>query len=130
VTNTYVFVGIGVSDHLAPGRANPYSDMRVWDGVTDAQIHFDATTLPDTVTDDYTIATMIENTHLQHALLKRLEQCRQEGAQVDILQKARVAAIQQGDKDGLDWPKVQLENGTILNARLLVGLFSFSLIPK
>lgn len=104
--------------------------MRVWDGVTDAQIHFDATTLPDTVTDDPTIATMIENTHLQHALLKRLEQCRQEGGQVDILQKARVAAIQHGDKDGLDWPKVELENGSILNARLLVRLLHPPLILK
>ncbi|KAI8331215.1 hypothetical protein BC941DRAFT_439321 [Chlamydoabsidia padenii] len=110
---------IGVTEHLAPGRANPYTDMRVWDGVTGAQIHFDATTLPDTLSNK-TIAYMIENTHLQHALLKRLEQCREQGAQVDIMQKARVADIKHGD-DSLDWPKVKLENGNTLNARLLIG---------
>ncbi|CAO3589603.1 unnamed protein product [Absidia cylindrospora] len=99
-----------------------------------SRIHFDAATLQThgmTSTNDTTstIAYMIENTHLQHALLKRLEQCRAEGAQIDILQKARVADINQGtidheDAEGLDlsdWPTVELENGTMLKARLLIG---------
>ncbi|KAI8084999.1 uncharacterized protein BX664DRAFT_338303 [Halteromyces radiatus] len=124
---------IGATHHLSPGRANPYTDMQVWDGVTGARIHFDATSLnPHDASNDVesrnTIAYMIENTHLQHALLKRLEQCRAEGAQVDILQRARVSTIEKepmsDTDDGLDlsdWPVVHLENKTKLHARLLIG---------
>lgn len=110
--------------------------MQVWDGITGASIHFDANELTKydhhNNNDSTTIAYMIENIHLQHALLKRLEQCRTNGAQVDILQKARVSSI--SDKpvsinndehqlDLSDWPLIQLENGTELRAKLLVNLY-------
>ncbi|CAO3643951.1 unnamed protein product [Cunninghamella echinulata] len=130
---------IGVKEHLYNDRTNPYSDMQVWDGVTGASIHFDSQELMNynhnnsNINDDTTtIAYMIENIHLQHALLKRLEQCRTNGAQVDILQKARVSSIQEkpvsidnNDNehalDLSDWPAIQLENGTELRAKLLIG---------
>ncbi|ORX62712.1 ubiquinone biosynthesis hydrox [Hesseltinella vesiculosa] len=122
---------IGATDFFTPGRANPYSDMRVWDGVTDAHIHFDAS-MADTTQqkDESNIAYMIENVHLQHALLKRLEQCQEQGAALDLFTKTRVASIEQTQPSGdtnidaldlSDWPMVHLEQGPSLRARLLIG---------
>ncbi|ORZ02753.1 hypothetical protein BCR43DRAFT_449767 [Syncephalastrum racemosum] len=102
---------IGVAEHLDTNRVHPYREMHVWDGVTDARIDFDTRLLHGITADKDAIATMVENTHLQHAMLKRLTH-----SNVDIFEKARVASIQKGV-----WPTVQLENGEELEARLLVG---------
>lgn len=99
--------------------------MQVWDGVSDARIDFNAASLN---TENNAIAYIVENVHIQNALLKRLDACRSEGAHVDILPKARVQAITMDEEspspqEGLDlsdWPTVHLDNGRSLKARLLV----------
>lgn len=121
---------------MAIDRANGYRDMQVWDGVTDARIHLDSALLKNYGVDkglkEETIAYIVENVNVQSAGLKRLEECRAEGAQVDLLQKVKVAEItknwdessrpvQQEGLDLEDWPTVHLDNGRKLKARLLVS---------
>ncbi|KAF7721063.1 putative ubiquinone biosynthesis monooxygenase [Apophysomyces ossiformis] len=117
---------IGAAKYMHIDRANAYDKMHVWDGVSGAKIHFETDMLGKKAEEDNAIAYMIENVHLQNAILKQLDACRADGAQVDILQKARVANIrldkeQQGEFDLSDWPTIQLENGAVLKARLLIG---------
>ena len=120
-----------MTDQLYQDRLCPYSRMQVWDGVTDARIEFDTALLEQLGVNkmdekDPAIAYMIENVHLQHAILKHLEACRGVGATVDTLQKVRVENIsldKEKSEEGLDltdWPVVELNNGMSLKARLLV----------
>lgn len=117
---------------MALDRANGYRDMQVWDGVTDARIHLDSAILKDYGSKslkENTIAYMVENLNVQSAALKRIEECRANGSQIDLIQQVKVAEIE-GPKEeeknvdeGLDlhdWPTVHLDNGRKLKARLLV----------
>lgn len=131
---------IGITKHMALDRANGYRDMQVWDGVTDARIHLDSALLKgygaDKNVKENTIAYMVENLNVQSAALKRLEECRAQGYQVDLIQQVKVAEIEDSREDtvvlgqqkpgeGLDlhdWPTVHLDNGRKLKARLLVRL--------
>ncbi|KAI9259623.1 hypothetical protein BDA99DRAFT_513743 [Phascolomyces articulosus] len=129
------FTKVGVTDQLYHDRLCPYSRMQVWDGVTDARIEFDTALLEQLGVNmdekDPAIAYMVENVHLQHAILKHLEACRGIGATVDTFQKARVENISLDKESALssgeeelnlaDWPVVTLNNGVSLKARLLVG---------
>ncbi|KAI9357088.1 hypothetical protein BD770DRAFT_420138 [Pilaira anomala] len=132
------FDQIGITKHMALDRANGYRDMQVWDGVTDARIHLDSALLKgygaDKNVKENTIAYMVENLNVQSAALKRLEECRAQGYQVDLIQQVKVAEIedsrqdtvlgQQKPEEGLDlhdWPTVHLDNGRKLKARLLIG---------
>lgn len=117
---------------MALNRANGYRDMKVWDGVTGANIHLDSALLKNYGVDqnvkENTIAYMVENLNLQSAALKRLEECRSQGFHIDLIQKVKVAEIENDKKhaeenQGLDlhdWPTVHLDNGRQLKARLLV----------
>lgn len=122
---------------MALDRANGYRDMKVWDGVTGASIHLDSALLKgygaDQNVKENTIAYMVENLNLQSAALKRLEECRAQGSQIDLIQKVKVAEIERSlddkipeeEKNGQgldlhDWPTVHLDNGRKLKARLLV----------
>lgn len=110
---------------MYPNRVHPYSRMKVWDGVSGAHIEFDSALLG--IQKENAIAYMVENAHLQHAMLKQLDySC--SGAEVHVLQRARVASISldQGDTisaefDLTDWPSVHLVSGDVLKARLLVS---------
>ncbi|KAI8150339.1 hypothetical protein BJV82DRAFT_503447 [Fennellomyces sp. T-0311] len=125
------FTQIGVTEHLYKDRLRPYSRMQVWDGVTDARIEFDTALLEQfgvpMQEENPAIAYMIENVHLQHAILKHLDTCRGVGANVDMFQKARVDSIHVDGtvpEEGLnlsDWPIVRLNNGQSLKSRLLIG---------
>ncbi|KAK9331454.1 hypothetical protein V1520DRAFT_337824 [Lipomyces starkeyi] len=112
---------IGVWDHVYAERVQPYDDMRVWDGVSGARIHFDAFHLG---TEDGTIAYMTENLNLQHALLSHLNDSPSDPP-VMILDNTKVEAITKGQKfDDLDlssWPALKLSTGDTIMARLLIG---------
>lgn len=125
----FLFPDIGVTEQLNAERVHPYNKMRVWDGVTDAKIEFDTGLLAQFGIDTRgsAIAYMIENVHLQHAILRQLTASRGQGASVDIFEKAKVESIcldnaptDQG-LDLSDWPRVKLSNGSSLKARLLVS---------
>ncbi|KAK9242059.1 hypothetical protein V1506DRAFT_480725 [Lipomyces tetrasporus] len=112
---------IGVWDHVHTERVQAYDDMRVWDGVSGARIHFDAFHLG---TEDGTIAYMTENLNLQHALLSRLGSLSSDPP-VTILDNTKVAEITNGyefdDVDLSSWPTLKLSTGDSLTARLLIG---------
>lgn len=104
----------------------PYQEMQVWDGVSDARISFDWDTAkpllsPRNPAKPTTIAYMIENVNTTTALLSRLEEL----GGVDMFTATKVNSIELGaDTDKMDlssWPILTLSNGKTLAARLLVG---------
>jgi ubiquinone biosynthesis monooxygenase Coq6 len=106
-------------------RVQPYQEMQVWDGVTDARISFDWGTArslgPRNPAQPTTIAYMIENVNTTSMLLSRLEQL----GGVDMMTNTKVSSIELGsDTEHMDlssWPLVSLSTGKTLAARLLVG---------
>jgi ubiquinone biosynthesis monooxygenase Coq6 len=117
---------IGAWRHAHTSRIQPYQEMQVWDGVTDARISFDWDTArslvtPRKPTQPTTIAYMIENTNIVTTLLSRLE----EVGGVDMFTSTKVDSIQLGpdteQQDLTSWPIVTLSSGKTLAARLLVG---------
>ncbi|KAF2682754.1 ubiquinone biosynthesis hydrox [Lentithecium fluviatile CBS 122367] len=117
---------IGAWRHANASRVQPYQEMQVWDGVTDARISFDWDTArplftPRKPSQPTTIAYMIENVNTTTALLTRLEEL----GGIDIFSSTKVDSINLGqDTEQLDlssWPILSLSNGKTLAARLLVG---------
>lgn len=107
-------------------RVQPYQEMQVWDGVTDARISFDWDTArpmmsPRNPAKPTTIAYMIENTNTTTMLLNRLEEL----GGVDMFTGTKVASIELGTEqnkmDFSSWPVLTLSSGKTLAARLLVG---------
>lgn len=107
---------IGAWKHMQSERIQPYHEMQVWDGVSDARIEFDWDGGAG-----QTIAYMIENLNITSGLIGRLEEL----GGVSVFDKATVEGITFGEEaDGLnlsEWPVVQLADGRRLWARLLVG---------
>ncbi|KAI0442281.1 hypothetical protein F4803DRAFT_520061 [Xylaria telfairii] len=110
---------IGAWSHVRRDRVQPYQEMQVWDGVSDARIEFDWT--PGSAPDRRTIAYMIENLNLTSGLLKRIDEL----GGITIFDSARVENITLGEEteelDFREWPIVHLGEGRQLAARLLVG---------
>lgn len=109
---------IGAWAHVQRGRVQPYHEMQVWDGVTDARIEFEWDAAAQ---GEKTIAYMTENLNLTSGLLSRLDEL----GGVDVYEGAKVEDITFGeDTEELDlreWPIVHLAGGKQLAARLLVG---------
>jgi ubiquinone biosynthesis monooxygenase Coq6 len=66
---------------------------------------------------DPEIARLTENLNLQRALLRRLETKRH----VSLIDKTKVDAIYQQERDEGGWPVVRLANGRQFRVRLLVS---------
>ncbi|KAF8476912.1 hypothetical protein BDZ91DRAFT_769216 [Kalaharituber pfeilii] len=102
---------IGAWHHVNRARVQSYTDMKVWDGISGARIHFAWGASPTTTTSG-TIAYMTENINLTHGLISRLDEL----GGVEILDKTRMQGITTGEDNGTvdlsEWP---------LTARLLVG---------
>ena len=97
--------------------------MQVWDGISDSRLSFDL----DNIKSD-AIAWVVENNHIQRAILARLEECND--GNVDVLDGTRVEKIfyesESGNEFDLsDWPTVLLSSGETLKARLLVSMIQF-----
>ena len=97
---------IGAWQHVVSDRTFPYDEMRVWDGESGASIDFDGWSSESGV-----VATMIENSNLQQALLHVLET------------PGRVvpAGVESISRTLEGWPLVTLSSGEQVAARLLVG---------
>ncbi|KAL7629597.1 putative ubiquinone biosynthesis monooxygenase [Parahypoxylon ruwenzoriense] len=118
---------IGAWSHVKADRVQPYHEMQVWDGVSDARIEFEWA--PDSSAGAgaeegegvRTVAYMAENLNLTSGLLGRLHEL----GGTTVIDKARVADITLGeeteDLDLREWPIVRLDGGKQLAARLLVG---------
>ncbi|TIC08081.1 ubiquinone biosynthesis hydrox [Wallemia mellicola] len=115
------YTGIGVLDGLDLSRVSPVNNMQVWDGRTDARITFgrqiDDEDLP-LIKDNTTLSYMMENTNLQHAFLKHIEG----STSIELLESSKISSIERDN----EWPRVQLENGTSLRTRLLIGADGFN----
>lgn len=95
--------------------------LQVWDGISDARIHFlpsDLARLPTTGAVPHAMASMTENLNLQRGLLRRLDQL----SAVDLLDKVKVEAIEHNSDGGNAWPVVETSDGRSLRCRLLVCL--------
>jgi ubiquinone biosynthesis monooxygenase Coq6 len=97
-----------------------YTEMRVWDGVSGAGIHFDA--FGEERGEGGVVAYMNENSNLTSALLQRVDEL----SGVQILDSEKVTNITFGEEteeggDLSQWPVVKLSGGRELAARLLVG---------
>ena len=119
-------VEIGAWSHVQASRVQPYQEMQVWDGVTDARISFDWDTArsrlsPRNPAQPTTIAYMIENVNTVTTLLSRLEEL----GGMDFYTSTKVNSIDLGsDTEKMDfssWPILTLSSGKTLAARLLVG---------
>ncbi|KAG8718327.1 putative ubiquinone biosynthesis monooxygenase [Ceratobasidium sp. 394] len=99
--------------------------MQVWDGVSDARIHFltsDLARLPTTGAAPTSMASMTENLNLQRGILRRLDEL----SSVELLDTAKVEDIGHGPDDGGIWPIVKTSNGRSLRCRLLIGADGFN----
>ncbi|CAG8508332.1 266_t:CDS:2, partial [Paraglomus occultum] len=110
---------IGAWQHVDNSRTRPYEYMQVWDGISDSRLSFDL----DNIKSD-AIAWIVENNHIQRAILARLEECY--NGNVDVFDGTKVEKIfyesESGNEFDLsDWPTVFLSSGKTLKARLLVG---------
>ena len=144
----------GTWDRINHRRLQPYHGMEVWDGVSGSKIQFDpldrsGSGLLDAIAEAIPgsrlresrrayemegednsggMATMCENTNLTSALLRRLDELRQDEG-CELIDGTRVESIQLGPQpdetgDSLDlsqWPIVTLPKKRTLAARLLIG---------
>lgn len=128
ITHTRPYpAGIGVWPEMDHARTRPVEEMQVWDGISNARIHFHS---PLTETDSSqpfsldpqvdAMATLVENLNLQRGALRQL---RTHPGAVELVDGSRVASIEEGEGG---WPVVNLENPAgeatrSLRARLLVS---------
>lgn len=128
-------VGIGVWKHVDLSRTRPIEEMQVWDGISSARITFEApfatpsSTPSSTVTSLFPaiepMATLVENIHLQRAIMAEVTLQNQNGTKggVEVLDGTKVVSIKEGEGG---WPVVTIAgvDGTParhLRARLLVS---------
>lgn len=108
----------GVWDHIDTGRTCPIEGMQVWDGTSDARIDFSAAALGlGRGEGSSQMACLTETLNLQRALLRHLSG----QSNITLLDSTKVENIFSDDIPGGGWPMVQLSNGNVLRARLLVG---------
>ncbi|KAF3987460.1 hypothetical protein FT663_03915 [Candidozyma haemuli var. vulneris] len=110
----------GSWDFIQQDRVRFYDNMIAYDSQDpDARIEFDTSVVPGAGA----IAAMAEVLNIQGSLLEKIESLNEtleDEFQANIVEKARVVDIKQGEGD-LDWPVVELDNGESYQARLLVG---------
>ena len=113
---------IGAWPHVNISRVQPYRHMRVWDGLSNSRISFDA------LTSEPPIASMTENQNLSRALVTRLDDL----TNISVFDETSVADIHLGpplplsaeSSTSLDlssYPHVTLSSNHTVAARLLVG---------
>ncbi|CAG8784739.1 15170_t:CDS:2, partial [Cetraspora pellucida] len=117
------FKDIGAWENIIQERIKPFKDMQVWDGISNARIRFNSDSINKNVE---AIAWIMENHNIQHAILTKLAQYKD--CNVDLLENTKVERImfdnidyKNEQFDLSDWPTLELSNGKILKARLLIG---------
>lgn len=102
-----------VSLHFPETYSTP---LQVWDGITDARIHFSASDL-DLDVNTQGMSRITENINLQRGLLRYLSTM----PDLHLIDKTKVTSIVREDEDSGSWPLVHLDNSRILRARLLAS---------
>ncbi len=103
-----ILAAVGAWEGIADWRVSPFREMRVWDAAGSGAIHFDAAAIGEPL-----LGWIVENRVIQHALLRRLEAF----SNIDVLCPATLALASVHQEA----VHLQLEDGTGLSARLLVG---------
>ncbi|CUM68441.1 uncharacterized protein PRCAT00006164001 [Priceomyces carsonii] len=127
---------IGNWNYMLQDRIKFYNNMIVYDDPenSESRISFDSSGSKHGV-----IAAMCENLNIQSSLLKKLDELNESlDEKATILEKTKVINIFNSSEDNLDahdlnelktiegegsldWPTIELSNGEIIRARLLVG---------
>ena len=103
-----IFAGVGAWDQITRRRVSPFREMRVWDSTGSGRIHFDSAAIGEPL-----LGWIIENRVIQYVLLSRARAL----ANVDLWCPATIASADAGAES----VRIQLEDGRVLEARLLVG---------
>jgi 2-octaprenylphenol hydroxylase len=103
-----LFENIGAWHAMQARRVHPLRAMHVWDSQGSGEIHFDAADLGEA-----DLGYIIENRVVVAALHERLASC----ANVDLYCPARIELLRAADAG----VAATLEDGSVLQARLLVG---------
>ncbi|MDX1597279.1 MAG: FAD-dependent monooxygenase [Marinobacter sp.] len=98
---------LGVWSAIAAGRHCPYQTMTVWDGDGTGRIQFEAAELQARA-----LGTIIENRHIVRGLFSALAD-----SDVELIDGVKVTGWWQGQ----DQRGIELENGTMLGADLVVA---------
>ncbi|KAI0684027.1 hypothetical protein BC835DRAFT_1392005 [Cytidiella melzeri] len=112
---------IGAWEHVEEARTQLIEEMQVWDGISDARINFSAD-VDSSLDIAPQIASLTENMNLQRGLLRHLSQY----PGIEVADKVKVHSITNDKHEGGGWPLVQLSDGRVLRARLLVGADGFT----
>ena len=109
--STNIFKTIGAWPEMAT-RAGIYHDMHVWDSTGAGMIHFDGAEVGLDA-----LGYIIENTVIQQAL----QHCIEQAENIDWICPVSISSIELNDEAGDGWQRLKLENGRVLEARLIVG---------
>jgi len=142
---------IGVYEHLIPSRLRPVRSMKVWDGLSGAEINFDSeggsSIFPSSAaTSSYAeepLSTMVELNNLQQAMLSFLDSRQPQSTlfEFQILEETKVQVIlpggvqqEEGKIEKDPWPLIQVSASKggpdtsspsqtlpLIKSRLLIG---------
>ncbi|KAI9204565.1 uncharacterized protein BJ171DRAFT_424072 [Polychytrium aggregatum] len=109
---------VGAWEAIDPARRHRFSKMQIWDSNSSGLVNFDS---KEAGLEQ--IAWIVENNHIQAALASVITD---HSSAITLFNQRKVASISkaasEGDGAAVDaWPQVQLDDGTTLWARLLVG---------
>ncbi|MDT8453293.1 MAG: UbiH/UbiF/VisC/COQ6 family ubiquinone biosynthesis hydroxylase [Gammaproteobacteria bacterium] len=106
-----IFKSIGAWPAMA-ARAGAFRDMHVWDAGGAGMIHFDSAEVGLDA-----LGYIIENRVIQQALLHEVKQAEN----IEWLCPASISKIELSADPAANWQRVILEDGRVLECRLLVG---------
>ncbi|XP_015778771.1 PREDICTED: ubiquinone biosynthesis monooxygenase COQ6, mitochondrial-like [Acropora digitifera] len=115
---------IGTWDHICSTRCKPFQRMQVWDACSDAYISFDPS--KEFGNSSLDIGYIVENPVTIAALQKQLEELDSRvnifyGTKLKNLILPSIARDLDAEEVNHPWAKLELENGTTLHSRLVVG---------
>jgi 2-octaprenylphenol hydroxylase len=103
-----LFETLEVWPAMVARRVSPFREMEVWDAAGSGRIHFDGADIGVDA-----LGYIVENRVIQAALIERLERF----DDIDLIRPGSVEHF----VPGADHVEVELDNGTALHGRLLVG---------
>lgn len=101
---------LGVWSNLLERRAQPFTQMQVWDGEGTGEIRFDSAEIGTEQ-----LGFIVENRVIVYSLLESLQMC----ANVKLLDQTKVQSI--SHLPGGERQQIQLHDGRTINAALVVG---------
>ncbi|XP_001636145.2 ubiquinone biosynthesis monooxygenase COQ6, mitochondrial [Nematostella vectensis] len=114
---------VGAWDHISNMRVKHYKRLNVWDACGDGHIVFDSS--PD-LNSDSDMACIVENNVIVAALNKQMKLLEptvtvKYGARIKKINFPDPAWAMESETRGNPWMEVELEDGSVIQSRLLVG---------